>query len=126
MAATCRAWLPTHNHLAINCPQLTHLRASAANLAQLRTDLFSWLFQVPCTACDTVLVFDALCKAAADLSIGPVLCCVQLVLDVRRLTRVLKDETDSSIDVAQMASRLSAMGYRVTVRVLHSWGTVRY
>lgn len=42
---------------------------------------------------------------------------LQLVLDVRRLMRQLQSESaDSSVDVVEMASRLSAMGYRVTVR----------
>jgi hypothetical protein len=42
---------------------------------------------------------------------------LQLVLDVRRLMRdQQRDAAEGSVDVVEMASRLCAAGYRVTVR----------
>lgn len=80
---------------------------------------------MPVAACvmgDTARILFGTLHPSASLVLS--LLCLQLVLDVRRLMRVLQNEAaDGSVDVVELASRLSAMGYRVTVgaKPAHAW-----
>jgi hypothetical protein len=112
-------WNAEHatSNLADTSSQLTPLRSFLGNLITILRCLFCSQCAV---AAGAAVGSDAPGQTESILAAADICCLVvaglQLVLDVRRLINVLsKAAADSSVDVVEMASRLSAMGYRVTV-----------
>jgi len=108
-----------HEIIAINCRSLALAPQFPGNPASLSVPVVYCLVRSPWelrASGSLILPHISCCAVLTSAMCAARTCALQLVLDIRRLTRALQeDAADSTVDVVEMASRLSTMGYRVTV-----------